>query len=296
MEYNVCEEVPLPPIPDDLLLDIFARSDANTVGRVRSVSPSRNQVLMSAQFISTYLKHAQFRSSSSFVHFWMKGPRAIGSWVMGFNIGSGLREVLKMPFLHNNQGRIEIVGSENGFIALRYVCDRHPPALIVWNPRGWNTSVVCPMYVQVLDPKRQFTPILIPAMARSNMTRLLHKSDGLYFAAVHRSENSYRWLIWKIEIVDGTYSWQLWAEHNGIGSPEYPECFVDDEIVTVQDTSQTRLHASAPTGTMISICRFHPQSQSRRLMQLEVGPFPFHVMSLTLCVQSLAPVEGFIGP
>ncbi|MED6110057.1 hypothetical protein PIB30_039403 [Stylosanthes scabra] len=355
MERSIKEEPVLPAIPDDIIIEIFARSDAKTVGRVRTLSTFWNQILSSNDFIWMHLKHAKKRHPSAFVHFGMKGPRSIGSWVMRFNTGAGNRELFTMPFLRNNQGKIEFVGSENGNIALRNVCDRHARALIVCNPatstvrsiddpmlhaglfgtcayafvykpntldyfwiyiykrsivdahcvitsyssvtRSWDTGVLCPVYVQVLDPKyvvhnrkvywiswnrrgvtkpqcivqyclesKEFSHILIPIWSRSNMTRLLVNSDGLFFTSVHRVGGFYRWIIWKIEEMNGKYAWHLCSEYNGVGSAEYPECFAGRDIVTIQDISHVRVRGSPTVGSRISICKVNPISQHRRAL------------------------------
>ncbi|MED6154386.1 hypothetical protein PIB30_111918, partial [Stylosanthes scabra] len=201
---------PLPTLPDDLVVEVFARADGKTVGRGRTLSTFWRDTLVSDEFVYSHLIHKKATSTALFVHFGMKGPRAIGSWVSRFNAVSGNREHLKMPFLRNHQGRIEIVGSEHGNIALRYVSDGMPPGLIVWNPttskfiriddpmrhaglfgtcayafsyiagsldyvwlyiykqsvvdqhcrltsystvsKAWETDIICPIYVQVLDP------------------------------------------------------------------------------------------------------------------------------------------------
>ncbi|MED6141995.1 hypothetical protein PIB30_109056, partial [Stylosanthes scabra] len=75
----------LPSIPDDIMLEIFARSDAKTVGRDR--------LLFSPHFVSSHLNHTKQRSASTFVHFGMEGPRAIGSWVLRFNMQAGNHEL-----------------------------------------------------------------------------------------------------------------------------------------------------------------------------------------------------------
>ncbi|MED6133496.1 hypothetical protein PIB30_028677 [Stylosanthes scabra] len=371
----------LPTLPDDLISEIFARSDGKTVGRGRTLSTFWRDMLVSDDFVCMHLFHVKARSTASFVHFGMKGPRAIGSWVIRFNADSGNREALKMPFLRNNQGKIEVVGSEHGNIALRYVSDGMAPGLIVWNPttcsfsriddpmhhaglfgtcayafsyiprsldylwlyiykqsivdqhccltvystvsKSWEIEVTCSIYVQVLDPKyvvhkgevywiswnsrgvtrpqciirysiakREFNYILIPAPAQSNMTRLLAHFDELCFATVQRAEGGYRWLLWINDEEEGTHSWRLWTEYFGVGSAEYPECFSGEDIITIQETNQPRNWATNIVGTRINICRVNPNTNTRRAIQFEAAPSPFHVNSLTLNVESIVPVEG----
>ncbi|MED6143692.1 hypothetical protein PIB30_008334 [Stylosanthes scabra] len=134
------QQLPLSALPDKLLLEIFARTDGRKVGRSRSLSTFWRDQLTSDNFIYMHLKRAKARATSTFVHFGMKGTRAIGSWVMRFDTQTGTREALSMPFIRNNQGRIDIVGSENGNIAVRYVREGRPPILIVWNPTTSRVS------------------------------------------------------------------------------------------------------------------------------------------------------------
>ncbi|MED6188217.1 hypothetical protein PIB30_084015, partial [Stylosanthes scabra] len=95
-------------------------SDDKTVGRGRMVSKSWNERLLSNDFVSQHFKHPKNIATLAFAHFGMKGPRAIRSWVMRLNTETRSREPLKMSFLRNNQGKVDIIGSENGNIVVRY--------------------------------------------------------------------------------------------------------------------------------------------------------------------------------
>ncbi|MED6146007.1 hypothetical protein PIB30_030570 [Stylosanthes scabra] len=95
-------QVPLPHLPDDLILEVFSRSDGKTVGGSRVLSRAWNVRLCSGAFVMMHLMHPSERPPSTFPHFGMKGPRSVGSWVMRFNTGTRMRGVLKMLFLRNN--------------------------------------------------------------------------------------------------------------------------------------------------------------------------------------------------
>ncbi|MED6191100.1 hypothetical protein PIB30_112882, partial [Stylosanthes scabra] len=139
---------------------------------------------------------------------------------------------------------------------------------------------------------REFSCILIPTRAQSNMTRLLLHNHELCFATVQRSEGGYMWLLWIIDEGDGAHSWRLWTEYSGDGPAEYPECFSGEDIISIQETAQQRNRYTNVLGTRINICRVNANSKTRRALQFEAAPFPFHVNSLTLNVESIVPVEG----
>ncbi|MED6210733.1 hypothetical protein PIB30_066902 [Stylosanthes scabra] len=297
---------PLPTLPDDLIVEVFARADGKTVGRGRTLSTFWRDTLVSDEFVYSHLIHTKARSTTSFVHFGMKGPRAIGSWVIRFNADSGNREQLKMPFFEHGNIALRYV---SGNIALRYVSDGMPPGLIVWNPttskfiriddpmrhavilqcKAWETEIICPIYVQVLDPRY--------VVHKGEVYWISWNSRGVtrpqcIIRYSPRAEGGYKWLLWIIDEEDGAHSWRLWTEYFIVGPAEYPECFSGEEIIAIKETDQQRNRYTNVVGTRINIYRVNANSNTRRPLQFEAAPFPFHVNSLTLNVESIAPVEG----
>ncbi|XLS49006.1 hypothetical protein HN51_023364 [Arachis hypogaea] len=126
-------------LPDDLILEIFARADVNTIGRSRTLCSYWNWELGTEEFVFKHLDAAKKRPASIYVHFGVKGRRSLGSWVFRFNVDTGENERLHIPFLRNSQGQFEVIGTDNGCMAIRYLCISHPSNLIVWNP---NTDQV----------------------------------------------------------------------------------------------------------------------------------------------------------
>ncbi|MED6175501.1 hypothetical protein PIB30_078948 [Stylosanthes scabra] len=219
-----------------------------------------------------HLKRAKDQVNSSFDHFGMKDSRAIGSWIMRFDAQVGTRKALKMLFLRNNKGKIEMVGSKNGNIAVRYVHDGRPPNLIVWNPTTSRVSRIDdPMmhvgsfgicaYVFVYIPdtldyvwlyiyKKSIIDQNCWINTYSNVddqwgreticqpfVQILDPKyvviNGVVYWINWNNQGLYRCLLWKIEEVDGNRSWRLWIDYRGVGSAEYPECFSGGDLITV---------------------------------------------------------------
>ncbi|KAL4314620.1 hypothetical protein AHAS_Ahas15G0103300 [Arachis hypogaea] len=127
--------IPLPDLPDEVMLDIFHRADASTILNARSTCRSWRVKLSSYDFVTTLAQRWKHHGCSLLMHFCY--PSSLMNsvdWVMRMDASSGYTMPFHFPFLLTYEGWFHIIGVENGILCKRYSSMGKNSYLLSWNP------------------------------------------------------------------------------------------------------------------------------------------------------------------
>ncbi|XLT91316.1 hypothetical protein HN873_012991 [Arachis hypogaea] len=222
--------IPLPELPDELMLDIFHRADASTILNARSTCRSWRVKLSSYDFQTTLAQRWKHHGCSLLMHFCY--PSSLMNsvdWVMRMDASSGYTMPFHFPFLLTYEGWFHIIGVENGILCIRYSSMGKKSYLLSWNPVSRKSKII-------QDPVYIFQPDLVYLYALVYFPSTLDYAILYIFKQTSESPSSSLSIYtsfrrnWNVIITCPPYVVTLDATYVTLGGSIYwLTCSVDDD-------------------------------------------------------------------
>ncbi|MED6152507.1 hypothetical protein PIB30_092781 [Stylosanthes scabra] len=179
-------------LPNDLIIEVFLRTDLPTVARCRCISRYWRDILQSDAFLSQYSQVCYAMQPSLLLHVWFSQWN--GNSESLFRICSSSGKRLYFPPLPNIRSCVDvsIVGNQHGNLCISYINEAGKLELLVWN-------VLTGAKRLIPGPPNDGFPVFLPTLSFAHIPGFVHYSivhtfrkrldDQFFMYQVYSSQN-----------------------------------------------------------------------------------------------------------
>ncbi|XLR08922.1 hypothetical protein HN51_045464 [Arachis hypogaea] len=121
-------------LPEELIFDIFLKSDPKTLVACRATNHYWRDKLNAIPFLQE--THSKWKARGQFIylHFTLGPFNQRPDWIMKMDATTGEAMQLALPVTINPGGWFRIIGTANGNVCMRFSSTGKAPQILIWNP------------------------------------------------------------------------------------------------------------------------------------------------------------------